>query len=381
MNAPQIRTSEERDFKRCPQRWEWAWIMGLRTRGADKDALWFGTGVHLALGLWYCGPGTKRGPHPAETWDAYAKEYYGASKLEPIGESDEAQIISMHELGTSLMEGYVELYGRDEHKLYIQAEQNWSVDIPWPKVDKLALKAAVDSGEIMSQWVGTLDGVWRSAETGLPWLDEHKTAKSISTAHLPLDPQASKYWAVATGALRARGLLEANEVLAGIEYNFIRKGLPDPRPKNSEGYATNKPVKLHYVEALQRKGIEVSSKETLAVLEATAKQVGLRVLGDVSKVQPKPLFERHPVVRTRRARASVLTGMQDTAYVMAAYRAGLLPITINSTQDCHWDCAFYDMCVLKQENGPTSGSFLEYLELQYERTDPYAAHQELATED
>lgn len=376
----QIRTSEEKDFKRCPQKWEWAWVDGLRPLGAERDALWFGSGIHLALGLWYEGPGLKRGPHPAETWETYAKNYYGASKMEPISDEEESAIVDLQQLGRVLMDQYVKLYGIDEHKLYIQAEQTWAVDIPWSKVDKLDLKRRVDNGEVMAQWVGTYDGAFRNADTGLPWLDEHKTAKAITTSHLPLDPQASKYWATATGALRAKGLLGEKEILAGIEYNFIRKALPDTRPQNREGYFCNKPIKKHYQEAFEARGLEVSAKESLETMVAVAFQAGMTVHGDVSKQQPKPLFERHPVVRTRRARASVLTGMQDSAYLMRAAREGLIPITITPTRDCHWDCSFYDMCVLKQELGPTSETVQEYLDLQYERTDPYADHHEMATE-
>src|SRR5690349_22689846 len=67
-----IRNSERNTLKRCPQRWWWAWRQGLRPIGEISDALWFGTGVHLALAEWYCGPGLKRGRHPAETFDEWS---------------------------------------------------------------------------------------------------------------------------------------------------------------------------------------------------------------------------------------------------------------------------------------------------------------------
>lgn len=380
-DTPIIRTSEERDFKRCKQKWDWAWQQGLRPRGEEsRDALWFGTGVHLAFQKWYIGPGLKRGAHPAETWNEYAAKYFGGMKMEQMDEQTEERIVTLRELGEVLMVEYIKLYGDDPHKLYIQAEQTFALEIPWPKMDPLELKQRTDSGEVLAKWVGTFDGVYRHADTGKPWLDEHKTAKAISTGHLPLDPQASKYWAVATGTLRAKGLLNAKDTLAGIEYNFIRKALPDDRPKDAEGYACNKVTRKDYVAALERKGYAIAAKEKTDNIIALADSIGLKVLGERSKIQPKPLFERLPVVRTRRARVSVLTGMQDSAYEMQVYRSGLLPITITPERDCSGMCSFYEMCLLKQENG-TSGSYEEYRKLQYVETDPYADHHELATEE
>jgi hypothetical protein len=379
MAVPMIRTSEERDFKRCKQKWHWGWREGLRPRGEEsRDALWFGTGIHLALARWYVGPGARRGVHPAETWAEYSKGYLGGVKLAFMSEEDVARMETFQNLGRVLMEEYVKLYGEDSHKLYIQAEQTFSLDIPWPKDDPLKLKELADSGEILAQWKGTFDGAWRDERTGLIWLDEHKTAKAISTAHLPLDPQASKYWAVATGTLRSMGKIGPTDILTGIEYNFIKKALPDDRPTDREGYACNKPIKKHYTEAFARHGIAVSPKETLETLEALAEAEGLTVLGDRSKVQPGPLFLREQVVRTRKERGNVLRGMQNTAYEMSVYRRGLLPITITPDRDCSGMCNYYDMCVLTQQG--SSGSAEEYRNLQYVETDPYADHTEVATE-
>jgi len=47
--VPILRTSERRSFKRCPQQWAWAWRQGLRPNGFTANALWFGSGIHLAL--------------------------------------------------------------------------------------------------------------------------------------------------------------------------------------------------------------------------------------------------------------------------------------------------------------------------------------------
>ena len=117
-----LRTSERRDFLRCQQRWWWAWREGLREKGTEADALWFGTGIHYALAQWYCGPGAKRGPHPAETWVKWADEDLRSIRtVEGDGEELEATWIDAKELGRVMMEEYVKRYGRDEHKLVLSS--------------------------------------------------------------------------------------------------------------------------------------------------------------------------------------------------------------------------------------------------------------------
>src|SRR5688572_15219182 len=199
--TPILRTSERRDFLRCQQRWWWAWREGLRVKGSEADALWFGSGIHEALAAWYCGPGTKRGPHPAETWQKWADEDIRAIRtVEKFDEELEARWVDAKQLGTVMMEEYVKLYGRDEHKLVLSPEMTFSLDVPWPKDQNLYPDWVPDddgTSNLLVRYVGTFDSVWRHADTGHIWLDEHKTAGQIATGHLTLDPQAGSYWAVA----------------------------------------------------------------------------------------------------------------------------------------------------------------------------------------
>jgi len=383
---PIIRTSERRDFLRCQQRWWWAWREGLRPRGQAAPPLWFGTGQHIALGNWYCGPGLKRGPHPAETWQAYVGDTVEFIKTRDASDEDVAHYEEAGALGTVMLNGYVEKYGRDEHKMYIAPEQTFSLDIPWPENGDLfkRLKRIV-----MARYAGTFDGVWRHADTGLIWLDEHKTAKAIFTGHLEMDTQGGSYWTVAGRVLRAKKLIKATDRFAGIEYNFLRKGVPDDRPKDAEGYATNKPVKADYLAALEahwtKAGIDKGSlaaemarhaKATLGGLEALANANKLTVLGERSKQQSAPLFLRVQVHKTSSQNRDQLQRIQDEAWMMEAARRGLTPILLNPTRDCSWDCRFYEMCQLKQ-NG---GNWEDYRDLKYAVEDPYADHRK-STDD
>lgn len=390
-DVPILRTSERRDFLRCQQRWWWAWREGLRPRGYDADALWFGTGIHLALAEWYCGPGTKRGRHPAETWQEWADEDIRAIRtVEGFGEEQEARWVDAKELGTVMMTEYVKRYGTDEHKLILKPEMTFRLDVPWPSDQQLYPdqpdpllgyemgRHPNHPGGLLVRYVGTFDSVWRHADTGHIWLDEHKTAGQISTGHLTLDPQAGSYWAVAGRYLRNEKLIGPREQLWGIEYNFMRKALPDDRPKDAEGFATNKPTRAHYIAALE--GVDgwtakELAKHKLDALHSIAAANHLVVLGDRSKVQPAENFLRVPVHRTRPERDSQLIRLQQEAIQMQAFRDGILPVVKNPDRTCNmgaFRCPYFEMCELHEAGG--DAAIEDFKKIAYTARDPYADH-------
>jgi hypothetical protein len=375
-----IRASERHDAKRCWARWWWGWREGLYPRRERYDARWFGAGVHIALAGWYCGPGLKRGPHPAEAWEEYAGEAYGYVKTSDATDDLVAKYEGMADLGQAMLVGYVDRYGTDDHMFVLQPEQTFSLAVPWPKE---AFGVFAEHNAILAEHVGTYDLVWRDLRDDRVRLEEHKTAKAIELRHLALDDQGGTYWAVATATLRKLGLIGPRETLYGIQYNFLRKAEADDRPRDSEGYAVNKPVKADYVAALteeyraNRDGAKKPWAEmTLAGLLSAAGTAGLQVLGERSKVQPPPLFLRHDVHRTSRERATMMRRIQAEALHMRAVRDGLLPITTNPTRDCGWDCTFYDMCEL-QERG---GNWEDFRDRTFKVRDPYEDHRKSTEE-
>lgn len=372
--VPIIRNSERRSFGRCPQQWWWGWRCGLRLVNEESVPLWFGTGYHIALAAWYCGPGLKRGPHPAETFAAWAGDEIRYVKTSNrLGNGAEAMIeerlVPAKELGVTLLDQYIQKYGKDDSWSILQPEQTFQVDIPHP----------TRKGAVLAILAGTYDLIYRDIGTGRLWVGEHKTAKAIQTDHLPLDNQAGTYWAIADQNLRHAGLLKPREGIAGIMYNFSRKALPDPRPRNADGHYTNKPTKADYVEALA--GVDgwradELEKKKLADLESIAVANFIEVLGGVSKNQPAPLFVRHPVQRTAKERAQQIKRIQDEAVVMEEYRRGRLPILKNATNNCQWDCSFYHMCLLHEADA----DWEEYRGAMYRVQDPYADHRKSTEE-
>jgi hypothetical protein len=404
MNLPDeqhLRTSERRDFLRCPQKWWWGWREGLRAMNDDPDALWFGTGIHQALAEWYCGPGAKRGRHPAETWAEYASESFRTIKTyQDMDDETEAKWIDAGELGRVMMEEYVKLYGQDDQKLIISPEKTFKLPVPWPQGQMLYPETCTrdhvhdesacvppPNGGWLFNYVGTFDGVWRDADSGHILLDEHKTAAQIATGHLPLDPQAGSYWAVAGRTLRQEGLIGPKEKLWGIEYNFMRKALPDERPRDAQGYACNKPEKKHYVEALlaaqavtrngERMGSDLSASALMAHkldnLRDWAEYNGVTVLGERSKVQPAKNFERVRVHRTSKENIKQLTRMQQEGLHMQAIKDGVLPVLKNPDRSCNQGamrCQFYEMC----EYDEAGGDWREFAKEAFVAEDPYADH-------
>lgn len=321
-NLPMLRTTERRDFKRCPQRWWWAWREGLRPKGTPSDALWFGIGVHLALAHYYA-PGRKRRKDMIDLWDAYCDQDQLSrlirTEKEELGLGEE--YVQAKALGRAMLIGYMLEYRGDKEWDVISTEEPFQVTI----LD--------DDGEPVAVFCSTYDGVyWDKADKSYK-LMEHKTAKAITVGHLGMDDQGGAYWAVANSVLRDKGILKGQEFIKGINYNFLKKSLPDERPRNADGQHLNKD-------------------------------------GSVSKIQPKPLYERHFVRRTPAQRKVQLGRIATEVETMNEFRYRNLSLYKNPTRDCAWDCAFLQMCELHD----SGADWKEFRSAVYTRQDPYSEH-------
>lgn len=324
-----MRNSERGSFKRCPSRWWWGYREGLKSKEKAKP-LWFGEGIHLALAHHYKGPGLKRGRNPMKVWRDYVGEEM--VKLRVGGEDAmPEEWVEARTLGEAMLSGYFEKYGKDEHMFVIGPEYTFELQVP-----------TIDRDGTLLVMTGTYDLVWRDLRDARERavLEEHKTAKAIFTNHLPLDPQAGTYVATATAQLRSKDILGKHEELYGVEYNFLRKALPDQRPRNAQGLYLNKD------------GVTVS------------------------KNQPAPLFVREMVMRTRAERISQVHHIQNDFTHMQAFKDGVLELTKNPTRDCSWDCEFYHMCLL-QEQGADWEEFRDHM---FRVQDPYLDHRPKSTE-
>jgi len=325
--------------------------------------------VHDALAAWYL-PGSERGPHPAETFDAVLK---GDRSFLVTNEEEEKEYADARELGVDMLEHYVEHYGKDESWHVIATEQTFQVWIPHPR-DR--------SRKRWLRYVGTFDGVYRDVGTGEIFLMEHKTAAGgLDPGWLTLDDQAGSYWAVANSKLRSSGVLKKGENIAGIQYNFLRKAKRDTRPRDEKGLYHNKPQKRHYIEALA--GVDDWSEDELTKkkideLDSIAAANMIEVLGDVSERQPQAWFERWPVYRDQKERRTMVRRIQEEATYAEAWRAERFdeyplyktPVSIGPMA-CKTNCPFVRMCELHEQG---DSGWEEFRDTMFTRADPYAAH-------
>ena len=316
-NLPVLRTSERSAFKRCVFRWYLEYRMGYRQRSPQADALWFGIGIHEALAQWYL-KGTKRGPHPADTFDTWAGDEIAFARTYFDDTFDEPVWVDAHELGVAMLEEYVNFYGKDSQWKIIAVEQPFRVRIMYK---------GTPVAYFMSRW----DGVLLNMEDGKIYLLEHKTAAQIVTAYLELDDQGGSYWAVASQLLRAKGILKPKEHIEGIIYNFLRKSMPDERPTDADGQHLNKD-------------------------------------GSVSKRQPPQPFVRGLVERSELEQRTQLSRIADEVAVMNAVRDKTIPITKTPTKDCP-RCPFWIPCNLHERGN--QHAFHEVLKHNFQQINPY----------
>jgi len=351
-----IRNSERRCYKRCPQRWYWTYVRGLKAIRV-ANPLWFGQLIHIALAEWYR-PGLKRGPHPADTFLDVIKEnrLIRVPKIE--NEKDEIEYIQAKELGLSMLSNYVDFYGTDPQWFVIATERKFEY-----RIRKLNSSGSKET----FIYTGTVDGIVRHTETGMGRILEHKTAASINSSHLPLDDQAGSYWAVSKRILRD---IDDSLKMEGIEYNFLRKALEDNRPKNKRGLYCNKPNKDDYNRAFTNARIKVNVKKTTVnELERVAIENNIIVLGAESKSQPPPLFERFFVFRSLEERITQLKRIKTEAWFIEQSRLGNIPLYKNPTHDCSWDCPFFRVCQLDEQGA--SDDVEDFIKASFRIGDPY----------
>lgn len=316
-----LRTSERTAFKRC----RWAWDVQYNEQLEPKVStppLRFGTLIHKAMELRYP-PGTKRGPHPARTFEKlYAAEL---EEREAFGFRDEdGNWASALEMGVDMLEHYVEVYGKDEEWKVIASE--------------LAFRTPVfETATTRVMYAGIIDGVWQNRSTKEIWLRDWKTTKSISPnhgKHLTLDEQPGSYWAFAPEFLVAQGILKPTQRLQGIDFVYMRKAIRDPRPTNELGQALNKD-------------------------------------GTVSKQQPAPYFKRIPTYRGEHEKTMLRERAIAEAKEQEMARKGKLALLKNPGQMTCPMCPLTDVCEL-HEAGQDWEAMLNATFVKWE---PYAEHE------
>lgn len=294
-DLPHVSYSESASFKRCRWQWERTYVDKLKPRVA-APALRFGSLVHKSLEAYYL-PGLKRGPHPAATFrETYTRELIEA---EEYGfRDDEGKWNEAGTLGEAMLNGYVDLYGKDTRYKVVATERRFSLPVSSEGIGRFYI-------------VGVIDGVWLDRETDRLLMVDHKTTgdSKIDVSFLSKDEQVSMYWTFGLEELYERKILKRDQQLGGIIFNFLRKKMSDERPRNEQGQYLNKD-------------------------------------GSVSKVQPAPLFERAPVYRTPGDRERYAEQLAAQIAEMELFRRGhLAPLKNVRKENCR-GCPVRDLCDL-----------------------------------
>lgn len=381
MTIPLLRQSERGVFKKCQWAWYQEYVRGIRPMvEKGMELAEFGTLVHVCLAEYYL-PGTKRGVHPAETWQKLAKDVIASIRtMEQQDDELVAKWEDFYTLGIELMVAYVDYYQGDPHWDILDAERRFEVLIPDVRVPRQVSQRGRRVYTPIVKLVGTMDLCYRdlnqedNKKRPIVKALDHKTIGRIekNPPHLIMDEQAGTYIAVATHTFREQGLIEKDEVVKGMEYNMIKRAALDTRPRDEQGLAHNQPQKKHYIAALDARGMSWSGdpmKKSLAELAELASDI--TVYGEVSADQDGGSFYRFFVPRTPTERQRQIVRISEEARVMDDVRHGRLPILKTPTKDCRW-CKFFDMCEL-DENGQLDDYFIETT---MKKFDPYADHRE-----
>lgn len=329
-SIPLLRNSERVDFRRCPQRWWWRWKEHLIPIEMGHGPLVFGTFGHLAMADWYI-PGSKRGRHPAETWDEITENFMDAVRVPETGYLDEDTEMTWEDaraLGHDILVNYVDHYGEDDHWEVLWTEHPGSQGIPHP----------YKKGEAIVNYCYTMDLIVRDhAANGRIRFIDHKFMKAIMTRHLTIDTQNGGYLAIATHQLRKDGIIRSDEAVRDLIYNFVRKARYPDKERNRFGEFLNKD-------------------------------------GSVAKRQPPPFFDRHVVSKTARERNQQIINIGNEALHMKAFVDKRLPLHKNPTKDCSWDCSFFTLCQIDE----VQGNVEETKRALFKKEDPYTEYYENA---
>lgn len=367
-----VRNSERSLFKECQWKWQREYGDRLKPKQEESVALWFGTGIHLAMEHYFV-PGLERGTPLVDTWNKYCDETDAGAKYvntyDLFGNYEEA--LASRELGIDMLEGYLEHYGPEKHIEIISSEQTFQVPLAHKEWFR-GLNGNAEFSDSVTTVVGTIDLVFRNRETGKLWMRDFKTAAQLTSAatqYLPLDDQAGLYSAMSERVLKEKGLIGESEKIQGIEYDYLLKRKRDTRPRNADGHYTNNPNKANYASALEGKTEVDFSKFTLAKLKDLAEELEITVLGDVSKQQPPVAFERKIVRRSSARKAIQIKRIMNDIEAMSLVRNNVLPATKTPSRTCGY-CPFNEICQLDEDKK----DWTSMAQALYNTWDPYSAH-------
>lgn len=267
MEVIPIHTSDRASFKRCRRYWEWTspMRMNLTTRKSIHGIsfpLWFGTGIHKALEMYY-DPFLRRDPvETFLTWyniqtlgglvvreeyengmahglkfvakfdivDGIAHTFQYQGLFDMLPDPDPEQFKTHYDLGVGMMTWYKQYAERHDNFAIIAAEHDFSIPLRNAR-NRLIRKRDPRDGKVKQvHYRGRLDGIIQNLENGRYGIMDHKSAAKADgdeyARKLEKDEQVTSYlWA---GEVEAKMYGLEYENLDYVLYNTLWKGYPAP---------------------------------------------------------------------------------------------------------------------------------------------------------
>lgn len=361
-----IRTSDRRQFRRCPRKWSFSSSLKKNLRQKSSAGVipwfWFGSGIHWAMEDYH---GYNKFGDPIKAFKAYIKAH------NPNERPDDWQMLAR--LGIGMLEYYKEwlpkhnIYGfetlwLDEYRNEMEphapgarpvVEESFQLQLPVNRYYKKGniqeeLKKVEfnnsyifvnEDGSVINEedvdtvpvyYHGTVDRVCIDNQ-GRWWILDYKTAKAIDDRKLETDDQISAYmWALEQ---------HFQHPIEGFIYLQLRKEVPkEPKRKKDGSLSVAKQQTTH--DRLLRE-----IKKDYGALESAPEKLQklyYNLLGNVE------IGTGDQFIQWRLIRRSI--GEKISTYQMILNECNVMldPFQVhwmNPNKDCSWDCEFRQVCI------------------------------------
>jgi hypothetical protein len=349
-----VRGSEINDFLRCRLRWQYAWVEGYRSK-KQNGKLFIGTLIHKYLETWYS-VGT-RGASLESMLKLY--EETDTATMDPL------ELNEMWKMAMDVTDHYSRFYRELDRMKVVATELTFAV----PLDDEIV-------------YTGTIDLIYEDEDGNIRFMD-HKSTDSITKyeKNAIMDRQISRYWWALQQLMKGEGYILQKYIsqidgkekeqwvpvrihtiwsklgygqkeVAGFTYNILLKTVPHPPKVLAKGglskdKSQNTTFDL-YLKAIEENGLNRDDYDDfLKHLAENGKRYFSRI--SVNRLQPEidsAIWEFYTTtLDSLRVRATLNA---PANVISSVYR--------NITEDCHWDCAFKDVCTAGMD-----GSNVNYL--------------------
>ncbi len=293
-------------FKRCRQKWKYAYIEKLKPLVPPK-ARDLGKLIHACISSFYTHGDIET------ALDEYKKEV----RTRPIFNEEVEVLIERAEKAKNIVTRYFYIYGKED---VLETELDFIFSLPTPKGNPSHTKVK-----------GYIDRLQRD-EDGRLWLVETKTTSRIPDFdRITLDEQISLY---------LLGALSLGLNVSGLIFDVVVTRVPSKPKLLKSGRISFAGIITDYYTAV--KTIEEEGKDLSDYEE------------ELEKLKKGSYyFKREKIYRNKEHLENIKRELYNTVRDMRNCYRDTSFIYRNPTQDCIWDCSYRDLCIAEITGGDT----------------------------